>query len=112
MTYEAQWKLTYDDAFVSRCRACITQESDRLLTDERLDMVACAEALLRNSNPAIWSTFQSLMGAAPGLADKADNGDGTVDSTRITDAEVLSNVQAEYSQVAGLYFTTDGAPAP
>jgi len=110
MTFTAQWQLTYDDAFVSRSRACLNGESDFRVNDGRPDIAALAKSLLRDDNPNEWVTFQTMLGAAPGLADKADNGDGTIDSSKITDEEILSNVQSEYPTVAALYYTADGTP--
>jgi hypothetical protein len=110
MSYQSQWALTYDDPFVSRCRACLTQQANIFKDDARPDFVALATSILRQDNGSIMVTWQSALGAAPGLADEADNGDGTVDSSKITDQEILSNVQAMWPAVAALYFTSDGTP--
>ena len=39
-----------------------------------------------------------------------DQGDGTVDSSQITDGDILSAVQAEWPTVAALFYDTDGSP--
>jgi hypothetical protein len=58
----------------------------------------------------LWVTFNRLAAAGPGIADKADNGDGTVDQSKVTDADLLSLTQANWPTVAGLYFQEDGSP--
>ena len=104
MSYESQWKLTYDDAFVSRSRAAITQRSMIYKDDERADFVALAESLLKSDNPAEMTTFLSMLGNAPGFADKVDNGDGTIDSSKIEDGEIQAAVDAQFPVVAALYY--------
>jgi hypothetical protein len=51
-----------------------------------------------------------LDAAGPGIADKVDNGDGTIDQSKVTDADLLSLTQANWPVVAGLYFQEDGTP--
>jgi hypothetical protein len=111
VSYQAQWLLTYDDPFTARSRAAIINQATIFKDDARPDIATLAESLLRGG-AAQFGTFQSLLGAAPGFADKADNGDGTVDSSKIADAEILSAVQADFPTVAALYFTADGTPIP
>ena len=110
MSYQSQWALTYDDAFVSRGRAAITNQSAIFKDDQRADIKALAETLLRGTDGAPYVTFQSMLGAAPGFATMADQGDGTVNSTLIADDDILAAVQAEYPTVAALYYAPDGGP--
>ena len=112
MSYQAQWLLTYDDPFVSRCRACLTEQSDNFMNDTRGDIAALGRAMLTGSNPSAQVTFQTMLATAPGFADMADNGDGTVDSTKIGDPDILAAVQAGYPTVAALYYDPTGAPIP
>jgi len=112
VSYEAQHALTYDPAWNNRWRACLTQQANGFRSDSRADVAALSESILRGDNGSVLLTFQTSLGAAPGLADKADNGDGTVDSSRISDAEILSNVQAQYPSIASLYFLDTGEPVP
>lgn len=111
MTYAAQSLLAADPDFQARVRASAVEQSRTFLDDGRADIAALAADLLRNS-PEPLVTFFGLLAAAPGLADAADNGDGTVDSSRITDADILAAVQADYPTVAALYFDDTGAPLP
>ena len=107
MSYLSQWQLTYDDGFVSRSRAAITNQSVIFKDDGRADISALAESLLTGADPQETNTFLSMLGAAPGFAESADNGDGTVDSSQITDEEILAAVQAEYPTVAALFHPTE-----
>ena len=109
MSYLSQWQLAYDDGFVSRCRAAITNQSVIFKDDGRADIAALADSILTVADAQEINTFLSMLGAAPGFADAADNGDGTVDSSQITDEEILAAVQAEYPTVAALFHTqTEG----
>lgn len=112
MSYQAQWLLTYDDGFVSRCRSCLTQRANIYKDDERPNYVALAHSLLKGSNPAEMVTFQSMLANAPGFAEEADNGDGTIDSTKIQDGEIQAAVDAQFPVVADLYYDADGTPIP
>jgi hypothetical protein len=111
MAYLSQWRLTYDDDFVSRCRACLIQQAEQFKDDTRADIVAMAESIIRQDNGSIFASWQATLGAAPSFADTADpDGDGTVDSSLITDAMILANVQAQWPTLAALYFDDTGAP--
>jgi hypothetical protein len=111
MSYESQWHLTYDDPFVSRCRACLTNQAAIFKDDARPDFVALANAVMTSDPPSIFPTWQSLLGAAPGFADAAD-GPGGIDSSAIADEEILAAVQGLWPTVAGLYFDAAGEPLP
>lgn len=109
MSYQSQTELGRDEAFVSRSRAALINQSAIYKDDARGDIKSLAEALLRgDGGPTI--AFLTLLPAAPGFADNADNGDGTVDSSRISDPDILAAVQAEWPTVAALYFGPDGTP--
>jgi hypothetical protein len=110
MTYQAQWALTYDNDFNSRQRAALTGQATIYKDDARPDFVALAGAVLTSEPTGVFITFQQLLGAAPGFADEADSGDGTIDSSKIADEEILSAVQAGWPTVAGLYFDNTGSP--
>jgi hypothetical protein len=109
MSYLSQWRLTYDDEFVSRCRASETKQADLYKDDQRPDFVALANAIMRG-DPEPLITFQSLLGAAPGFADTVDQGDGTINSSLVADAEIQSAVDADWPTVAALYYGPDGTP--
>jgi hypothetical protein len=110
MTYQTQWTLTYDDDFNSRQRAALTGQATIYKDDTRPDISALAGAVLISDPPGVFVTFQQLLGAAPGFADEADNGDGTIDSSKITDEEILAAVQAGWPTVTALYFDSTGSP--
>jgi hypothetical protein len=110
MSYQSQWALTYDDGFVSRCRAALTNQSVVFKDDTRPDIAALATSVLTAGDPQETLTFVSMLAAAPGFADMVDQGDGTVDSTQISDGDILSAVQAEWPTVAALFYAPDGSP--
>jgi hypothetical protein len=85
------------------------QQAEIFKDDARPAWVAVAEGVMRDDGGLVL-TFVRLNAAGPGIADKADNGDGTVDQAKITDADLLSLTQAQWPTVAGLYFTEDGSP--
>jgi hypothetical protein len=109
MTFASQWALTYDDAFWSRSQACITQQADFWVNDERGDIKGLSESLMRGGGQEL-PAFQRAIGASPGFAEKVDNGDGTITSDRIEDGEILATVQALWPTMAELFFTSDGTP--
>jgi hypothetical protein len=109
MTYLAQWNLTNDAGFTSRSRAAITEQASIFKDDARPDWVALANAALRSDLEPL-TTFQTVLGAAPGFADTAGRDDGTVDSSLISDDEIRAAVQADWPTVASLYYNADGTP--
>lgn len=109
MSYQAQAALEADYWFQQRTRAVAIQQADTFKDDQRPNFVALSSGLLRDE-PGLAVTFTRLDAAGPGIADKADNGDGTVDQANVTDADLLSLTQANYPVVAGLYYTEDGSP--
>jgi hypothetical protein len=109
MSYQAQALLTNDTIFGGRVQSCTTQQAETFKDDQRQNFVAVAEGILRGSGELFWA-FIRICAAGPGIADKADNGDGTISQENVTDADLLSLTQASWQVVADLYFTTDGAP--
>lgn len=109
MSYQAQSQLGADSTFIGRTQSATTQQATTYANDQRPEFVATAQAVLRG-DPEILSTFTRLAAAGPGIADKADNGDGTIDQSKVTDADLLSLTQANWPVVAGLYFNEDGTP--
>lgn len=110
MSYLSQWRLAADDEFVGRSRAALTQQAEVYKDDERGDISALATSLLTGDNAQETNTFVVLLAAAPGFADTADQGDGTVNSSLIPDADILAAVQAEWPTVAALFYADDGGP--
>ena len=110
MSYLSQWRLAADDEFVSRSRAALTQQAEVFKDDERADISALATSLLTAANPQESVTFVGLLASAPGFADTVDQGDGTINSSLIADADILAAIQAEWPTVAGLFYANDGGP--
>ncbi len=109
MSYLAQAQLEGDPMFQGRSRSCATQQAETFINDQRPEFVAVAQAVLRDESN-VTLTFVRLNAGGPGIADKADNGDGTIDQSKVTDADLLSLTQANWQVVAGLWFTEDGTP--
>jgi hypothetical protein len=109
MSYLAQYQLSVDGNFTSRMVACVTQQAAVFKDDQRPSYVSTAEAVLRYDQDII-NCFVRLGAAGPGIADKADNGDGTVNSENVTDGDMLSLTQASWPAVSVLYFNEDGTP--
>ena len=85
----------------------MTQRADIYKDDERPEFVALAESLLRQDNGAEVETFVSLLANSPGFADKVDQGDGTVDSTQIEDAEIQAAVDFQWPVVSALFYPAE-----
>jgi len=109
MSYEAIDQLTQDDIFGGRNRACAVEQAETFVNDARPDWVAVANACLTGDG-IIYNAFTRLAAAGPGIADKADLGDGTIDQAAVTDADLLSLTQANWPVVAGLYYDATGTP--
>lgn len=111
MSYSAQDQLTNNVIFGGRVRACTVQQAETFKDDQRPGFVAVAEACLTGSGE-IYNAFTRIAAGGPGIADKADNGDGTISQEKVTDADLLSLIQANWPVVAGLFFNEDGSPKP
>ena len=111
MSYLAVDQLSNDTAFAGRNRACCMEQAETFKDDTRADIVAVADAILRDEG-GLYLTFTRMAAAGPGIGDKADNGDGTIDQSKIGDDDILALTQANWPVVAGLYFATDGTPIP
>jgi hypothetical protein len=109
VSYQAQFQLTGDSDFNGRSQAAATQQAEVFKDDQRPNFVAVSQDVLRG-NLEVLSTFVRMGAAGPGIADKADNGDGTIDQSLVSDADLLSLTQANWPTVAALYFAADGSP--
>jgi hypothetical protein len=109
MSYLSQSLLVVDADWQRRVDAVGVQQAETYKDDTRPDIVATAHAVLRNE-PGPCQAFWRLDAAGPGIADKVDNGDGTIDQNQVTDADLLSLTQAMWPVVAALYFAADGTP--
>jgi hypothetical protein len=109
LSYQSIDQLTQDIIFSGRQRAASVQQGETFKDDARPAWVAVANATL-TGNGEIYLAFTRLSAAGPGIGDKVDNGDGTIDQSKVTDADLLSLTQAMWPVVAGLYFNEDGTP--
>lgn len=109
MSYQAQAQLNDDVWFNARTRSVVVQQADIFKDDQRQSFVAVSNEALRGSGET-YLAFTRLGAAGPGIAEKVDNGDGTIDQSKVTDADLLSLTQANWQVVAGLYFKEDGTP--
>jgi hypothetical protein len=110
MSYSAISELTSDPAFTARIRACAVEQSLTFQNDERLDVKAMAQDLLRGEGAGPILSFNQMVSAAPGLADKATTPSGDVDQSLVEDGDILSAVQATYLTIAALHYNADGTP--
>jgi hypothetical protein len=109
VSYQSIAQLTSDVDFTGRTTAAATQQAEVYKDDARPEFVALADGVLKGSAGPLMA-FTRMAAAAPGIGDKADAGDGTIDQSKVTDADLLSLTQANWPVVAGLYFTDDGTP--
>jgi hypothetical protein len=109
MSYQSQAQLEADTEFQGRASAAAVQQSTVFKDDQRPDFVALADAVL-SGDYRLTSAFVRLDAAGPGIADTADQGDGTIDQSAVTDADLLSLTQANFPVIADLFFTAEGDP--
>lgn len=109
MSYKAQAQLEADYDFQQRSRAAAIQQADIFKDDQRPPWAALAQGVLRDDG-GLTMAFTRIGAAGPGVADKVDNGDGTIDSTKVTDADLLSLTQAAWPVIADLYFPEEATP--
>lgn len=109
MSYQAIDQLTNDVIFAGRSRAATVQQAETFKDDARPDIVAVANDCLRG-NGEIYLAFTRMAAAGPGIGDRVDNGDGTIDQSKVEDADLLALTQANWPVIAGLYFLETGEP--
>jgi hypothetical protein len=112
MSYQTQALLNEDSDFTGRrCRSCLFQKASEVYQEagSASDVQALSSALLKD-DPAPLSAFLRAICAAPGFADMVDNGDGTIDQSKISDEDLLAAVTELYPVIATLFFTSDGTP--
>jgi len=96
MSYEAQALLYGDATFQSRVTSAAVQQATIQFTDHLADEV-------KRGDGEVLLCFTRLAAAGPGIADKADNGDGTIDQENVSDADLMSLTQANWDTIAALY---------
>jgi hypothetical protein len=109
MSYLTYAQLSEDINFQRRGRACTLQQANYWVNDERPNMVALSQALIKGSAGPTQTMYLGIC-SGPGFADTVDTGDGNIDSSLITDEDMLAQCQAIYPAVASLYFNDDGTP--
>jgi hypothetical protein len=109
MSYQAQSQLEADGLFQQRSRAAAIQQAEVFKDDQRPDFVALSNGIMRDDPGLSW-TFIRVNAAGPGIGDKVDTGDGTIDQSLVTDADLLALTQSNYPTVAGLFYAEDGTP--
>lgn len=109
MSYSSQALLTVDGDFNSRSGSSVTQQAMIFKDDQRPMFKSLANTVLRG-DPDIFYCFTRLAAAGPGIADKVELPNGEVDSSLVTDADLLSLTQANWQVIASLYYNDDGTP--
>jgi hypothetical protein len=87
----------------------MTEQAAVFKDDARPDMAALADEVLRASGTTNLA-FIRMTAAAPGIAEKVDLGDGAIDQSLVTDADILATVQAVWPTVAALFYDAEGIP--
>jgi hypothetical protein len=108
MSYLSQAQLSQDPDFQSRTAAVAVEQANTFKDDQRPDFVALSTALLKGSSNHM-QAFVRMNSAGPGIGEKVDNGDGTIDQSQVTDGDLLSLTQSNYPVVVDLYFNLDGS---
>jgi hypothetical protein len=111
MSYLTGALLTEDVNFGRRSRTCLNQQANVYLADQRLDFVSLAREIILQ-NPAMTQTMLFGICAGAQFDVMVDNGDGTIDSTKIADADIQSRTDYIWPEVASFYFNADGTPKP
>ena len=109
MAYIDQALLRDDLDFNRRVSACCVEQAEVFRNDARPDFVALANDVLRGNRA---NDFGRIIASAPGIADKAATDvEDIVDSSKVSDADILTTVQANWQVVTGLPTADDGTPS-
>jgi hypothetical protein len=109
MSYQTQSALTADSDFNGRSQSAAISQAESFVNDQRPDWVALAQAVLRGELDKL-SAFVRANAAGPGIADKVDTGEGTIDQALVLDEDLLSLTQANWPVIAAAYFDQEGTP--
>jgi hypothetical protein len=109
VSYQTIATLTDDIAFMARNRAAAVQQAEHFKDDTRADIAALADAVMLDAG-GVANTFTRLAAAGPGIGDKVDLGDGSIDQALVTDADLLALTQGNWPTIAALYYDADGSP--
>ena len=106
MSYQTISQLTRDQDFTGRTTAAATEQAQVYKDDARPSFVALADDVLKGSAGPL-AAFTRMAASGPGVGEKVDVGDGAIDQSQVTDADLLSLTQGNWPTVADLFF-----PAP
>lgn len=109
MSYLAQSQLETDPDFQRRVYSVNVQQASVYKDDARPAFVATANAILTDE-PGPAAALLRLAAAAPEVAERVDNGDGTIDQSKVTDDDLLAITQGNWETVSNLYFDQEGIP--
>lgn len=108
MSYLSQAQLADDNDFRRRTTAAAVEQSSTFKNDQRMSFVSLSNAILKGSTEQT-NAFIRMNASGPGIGDKVDNGDGTIDQSQVTDQDLLSLTQSNFPVIADLYYNEDGS---
>lgn len=109
MSYLTGQKLTEDVDFGRRSRFCLNNQAGVYIADQRPNFVSLARAIIMQDAPITQTYMLSICQGAQ-FDSIVDNGDGTIDSAKLTDADIQSRVDSIWEEISLFYFKTDGTP--
>ena len=110
MSYLTYALLTEDVNFGRRSRACINQRANTHVNDSDQSIAKLAVDLLK-MEPLQTSVMLNAICAGPNFDIIVDNGDGTIDSTKISDADIEAHTHDMFAVVANLFYPVPSTPA-
>jgi hypothetical protein len=110
MSYLTYALLTEDVNFGRRSRACINQRSATHVEDSNQAIATLAIDLLK-MEPSQTSVMLNAICAGPDFDTIIDNGDGTIDSTKISDDMIMAHTHDMFEVVAQIFYP-DLMPPP
>lgn len=111
LSYQTIDQLTKDYSFIGRVTAATTEQAGVYMNDGRANWVSLAEDVLKGEEGPI-NAFVRIAASGPGIGDKVDSGDGTINQGLVTDGDILSLVQANWQVVVELFHPTPPPPDP
>jgi hypothetical protein len=109
MSYLTYAFLTEDVNFGRRSRACINETANSLNQSDNPAIAALATDLLKQEALQTTVMLNSIC-AGPNFSIIVDNGDGTIDSTKISDEDIKAHTQAMFTEVAWVFYPDLTAP--
>lgn len=110
MSYLTQALLTEDVNFGRRSRSCMNQQANVYMADQRPNFVSLARAIITGEPVGPTSTMLTAIAYGAQFDQIVDNGDGTIDQTKIKDADIQSRCDYVWEEVSLFYYKTDGTP--